>query len=165
MSKIRLLPVLACCLALAPPALAQFAPGEGGSLVGGDRLRVPRCGRQAGPIQADVTLDPSGAWSADLGAATYAGTSTAPTPRLRLLTLDAASLAALEASLEADATALCEEAVTIDALNVNAALKVNKRRDRARIYLRARALGSSASGTPGTGLYQLRAGGMWITNT
>jgi hypothetical protein len=165
MSKTRSLLVLACCFAFATPALAQLAPGEGGTLIGRDRLRVPRCGRQVGPVSADVTLDPSGAWSADLGATTYTGTSTAPTPRLHLLTLDAASLAALEASLEADASALCEEPVTISSLTAKAALKVNKRRDRARLYLRARAMGSGASGTPRTGLYQLGAGGPWITNT
>jgi hypothetical protein len=158
-----LFPLLAS-FALASSAAAQFAPGEGGTLTGGDRLRVPGCGRQAGPVSAAVTLAPKGDWSAAAGATTYTGTSTEQTPRLRRLTLDAPSLAALDANLEADASALCDDAVTVTALSTQAALKRNKRGDRARLFLRARATGATAGGS-GTGLYRLRAGGQWITTT
>jgi hypothetical protein len=100
-------------LAFAAAANAQTVPDGGGTLAGGDRLRVPGCGRQAGPLSVDFALAANGDWTADLGAASYSGTSTQLGPR-RALTLDAASLAALETALGTDASALCEETVTID---------------------------------------------------
>jgi hypothetical protein len=167
MLKCRTLAPLAFCslLALANAASAQFAPGEGGTLAGGERLRVPGCGRLGGAVTLDMTLAPDGAWAIDTGANQYTGTSNALAPRLIRLTLDADSLAALESKLESEATTLCEEPVTISSLNANAALKLNKRRNHARLFLRARAAGSTESGAEGSGLYRLRARGEWITNT
>ena len=148
-------------LALASQASAQSVPDGSGTLTGGDRLRVPGCGRQGGPVSLDVTLAANGNWTATGSGATYSGTSTAMNGRVVRLTLDAASLAALEAALKTDASALCEEAVTISALNANAALMVNKRQDRARLFLHARGAGTTASGGEGNGLYRLRARGPW----
>jgi hypothetical protein len=148
-------------LAVAAAANAQTVPDGGGTLAGGDRLRVPGCGRQAGPVSVDFALAANGDWTADLGAATYSGTSTQVGPRLARLTLDAASLAALETALETDASALCEETVTIDSLTTRAALVVSKRETRARLHLGARATGATVSGGEGAGLYLLRARGAW----
>jgi hypothetical protein len=147
-------------LALAAEASAQAVPDGAGTLTGRDRLRVPGCGREAGPISVDVTLAANGAFTADVGGTTYGGTSTQRNRRFARLTFDAASLSALDAALEADASALCEEAVTIDSLNAKAALKVNKRQTRARLHVGVRASGSSASGD-GDGTYRIRAGGDW----
>jgi hypothetical protein len=149
-------------LALAAAASAQSVPDGSGTLAGGDRLRVPGCGRQAGPVRVDFALASNGGWTADLGATTYSGTSTQLGPRVARLTLDSVSLAALETALETDASALCEEMVTIDSLTTNAALLVNKRQTRARLLVGARATGSTAGGAQGNGLYRLRAGGAWI---
>jgi hypothetical protein len=148
-------------IAFAAAANAQTVPDGSGTLAGGDRLRVPGCGREAGPVSVDFALAANGAWTADLGATTYSGTSTQLGPRLARLTLDAASLAALETALETDASALCEETVTIDSLATRAALVVSKRQTRARLLFGARATGTSAGGGEGNGLYQLRAGGAW----
>jgi hypothetical protein len=151
-------------LALAGQAAAQAVPAGSGTLNGGERLRVPGCGRDGGAVALDFALAANGAWSADTGAVTYTGTSTQLGPRLARLTLDAASLAALEAALESDASALCEEAVTISSLNPRAALLVSKRRTRAHLLLRVRAFGS-AGGEEGAGLYRLRARGAWTLAT
>jgi len=148
-------------LGLASAASAQTFPAGGGTLVGGERLRVPGCGRLGGAVSLDVALAANGAWTIDSGTDVYSGTSNALTRRLVLLTPDAASLAALEAELEQNASALCEEPVEISALNVNAALKLNKRQDRARLFVRARGTGTTESGDQGSGLYRLRAGGAW----
>jgi hypothetical protein len=147
-------------LALATHASAQSVPDGSGTLAGRDRLHVPGCGREAGPLSLDVTLAANGAWTADAGATTYGGTSTQVNRRLALLTLDAGSLTALDAQLEADASDLCDETVTISALTTNAALKVNKRQTRARVHLGVRAMGSTASGD-GSGVYRIRARGAW----
>jgi hypothetical protein len=149
-------------LVLAAAANAQTVPDGSGTLAGGDRLRVPGCGRQAGPVRVDFALAANGGWTADLGAISYSGTSTQLGPRVARLTLDTASLAALETALETDASALCEEAVTINSLTTNAALLVNKRQTLARLLVGARATGSTASGAEGGGLYRLRAGGAWV---
>ena len=178
MSKHRPFALLALLglLALASGASAQTFPNGGGTLAGADRLRVPGCGRDAGLISVAVTAAPfacvlggpglvapctGGAWTATIGAASYAGTGDALNERLARLTLDAASLAALEAALEADASALCEETVTITSLTANAAFKVNKRQTRAWLGLRARARGTNAGGDEGIALYTLRARGPW----
>lgn len=160
LSKRLALPALLGFLALATQASAQAVPDGAGALAGRDRLRVPGCGREAGPLSVDVTLAANGAWTADVGAVTYSGTSTQMNRRLALLTLDAGSLTALDTALEADASALCEEAVTISALTSNATLKVNKRQTRARLHFGVRATGSSASGD-GSGTYRIRARGDW----
>ena len=148
-------------LALASLASAQSFPDGSGTLAGGDRLRVPGCGRDGGPVSLAVTLGSTGAWTAAGGGATYSGTSTTVRGRVMRLTLDAASLAALEAALEADASTLCEEAVTLSSLNTRAALKVNKRETRAALGLLARGMGTTASGGEGNGGYALRARGPW----
>jgi len=167
MLKPRISTLLAFCasFALATSASAQFAPGEGGTLIGGERLRVPGCGRLGGAVTLDMTLAPDGAWTIDTGANAYSGTSNPLAPRLIRLMFDAESLATLASKLEGEATTLCEEPVTIDSLDANAALKLNKRRDHARLFVRARASGSTESGAHGSGLYRLRARGQWITNT
>lgn len=157
-------------LALASAASAQTFPQGSGNLAGADRLRVPGCGRDGGPISAAITAQPyaclvapctGGTWTATIGAASYSGTGDALNERLTRLTLDAASLAALEAALEADASALCEEPVTISSLSANAALKVNKRQTHAWLGLRAHARGMNADGDEGIALYALRARGPW----
>ncbi|HEU4429289.1 MAG TPA: hypothetical protein VFT98_11090 [Myxococcota bacterium] len=167
MLKRRIPTLLAVCasIVLASAASAQLAPGEGGTLFGGERLRVPGCGRLGGAVTLEMTLAPDGAWTIDSGANAYSGTSSGLAPRLIRLTLDTESLATLESKLESEATTLCEEPMTITALNANAALKLNKRRSHARLFLRARATGSTESGAEGSGLYRLRARGEWITNT
>lgn len=152
---------LLALLALAGQAGAETTLAGAGTLSGGERLRVPRCGRMAGPVSVDFALAPDGGWTAAVGDDAYAGSSTPIGRRLARLTLDAESLAELEATLAGDASALCDEEVSISRLFHAAALKLSKRGDRARVYLRARAFGSSASGARGTGLYQLRAGGAW----
>jgi hypothetical protein len=148
-------------LALATQASAQTIPAGAGTLDGGDRLRVPGCGRQGGPVSVDFALAADGAWTAAAGDETYSGSSTQLTPRLARLTLDAESAAELQDELASEASELCEQEVTIGALRHVAALKVSKRGDRARLHLRARAFGSGASGERGPGLYRLRAGGAW----
>jgi hypothetical protein len=173
MSKHRLIAPLAFLglLALTSPASAQTFPQGGGNLAGADRLRVLGCGRDGSLISVAITAQPyaclvapctGGAWTATIGAATYSGTGDAINERIARLRLDAASLAALETVLEADASALCEEPVTISSLSANAALKVNKRQTRAWLGLRARARGM-ASGGEGVGSYALRARGPWQT--
>ena len=116
---------------------AQTFPDGSGNLAGADRLRVPGCGRDGGPVSLAVTLGSNGAWTAAGGGASYSGTSTVSRGsygrRVMRLTLDAASLAALETALEADASTLCEEAVTISSLTTRAVLKVNKRETRAKL--------------------------------
>ena len=176
MSKHRPFALLALLglLALASGASAQTFPNGGGTLAGADRLRVPGCGRDAGLISVAVTAAPfacvlggpglvapctGGAWTAAIGSAPYSGTGDAINERLARLSLDAASLAALEAALEADASALCEETVTISSLTANAALKLNKRKTHAWLGLRARSRGMTASGGEGIGSYALRARG------
>jgi hypothetical protein len=180
MSKHRpfVLPAFLGLLALASAASAQTFPNGAGNLAGADLLRVPGCGRDGGLISIALTAEPfacilggpglvapctGGAWTASTGAASYAGTGDAINERLARLTLDAASLAALEAALEAKASALCEEAVTISSLTANAALKVNKRQTHAWLGLRARARGMNAGGDEGIALYALRARGPWQT--
>ena len=163
-------------LALASTASAQTFPSGAGNLAGTERLSVPGCGRDGGLISVALTAQPfacvaggpslvapctGGAWTATIGASSYAGTGDAINERLARLTLDAASLAALEAALEADASALCEETVTITSLTANAAFKVNKRQTRAWLGLRARARGTNAGGDEGIALYTLRARGPW----
>jgi hypothetical protein len=157
----RLAPLaLLALLALATQASALAVPDGSGTVAGRDRLRIPGCGREAGPISIDFTLAANGDWTADVGAATYSGTSAQVNRRLARLTFDAGSLTALDAALEAEASALCEDTVTISALTTNAALKVNKRQTRARIHVGVRATGSSASGE-GSGSYRIRARGGW----
>ncbi len=148
-------------LALATQASAQAVPDGAGTLAGRDRIRVPGCGRESGPINVDVTLAANGAWSADVGAVTYTGTSTQVNRRRARLTLDAGSLTALDTALEAEASAQCDEAVTISALTTRAALKVNKRQTRARLHFRVRATGSTVGGNEGSGTYRIRARGDW----
>jgi hypothetical protein len=161
MLKTRIAPLaLLGLLALASQASAQTVPDGGGTLDGRERLRIPGCGREAGPISVDVALAANGAWTAEVGAVTYSGTSTQANRRLARLTLDAGSLTTLDAALEADATALCEETVTISSLTTNALLKVNKRQTRARLHFGVRATGSSTSGD-GSGSYRIRARGPW----
>ena len=167
MLKNRLLAPLAFLgfLALASAASAQTFPDGAGNLAGADRLRVPGCGRDGGPVSLAVTLGSNGAWTAAGGGASYSGTSTVSRGsygrRVMRLTLDAASLAALETALEADASTLCEEAVTISSLTTRAVLKVNKRETRARIGLLARGVGTTAGGGDGNGIYGVRARGPW----
>ena len=155
-------------LALASAAGAQTFPDGGGNLAGAERLRVRGCGRDGGPLFLSVSLGSNGAWTAAASAtptgpviATYTGTSTTVHGRVMRLTLDATSLAALETALEADASTLCEEAVTISSLTTRAALKVNKRETRAWISLRARGMGTTAGGGDGNGIYGVRARGPW----
>lgn len=167
MSKNRLVAPLAFLgfLALASAASAQTFPDGSGTLAGADRLRVPGCGRDGGPVSLAVTLGSNGAWTAAGGGASYSGTSTLERGsygrRVMRLTLGATSLAALEAALEADASILCEEAVTISSLTTRAALKVNKRETRAWIGLHARGTGTTAGGGDGNGVYGVRARGPW----
>lgn len=155
-------------VSIASIASAQTFPDGGGNLAGADRLRVPGCGRDGGPTFLSVSLGSNGAWTASVSdtptgpaVVTYSGTSTTVHGRIMRLTLDAASLAALETKLETDASALCEEAVTISALTTRAALKVNKRETHAWIGLRARGTGTIAGGGDGNGIYHVRARGPW----
>jgi hypothetical protein len=170
MFKNRLLAPLAFLglVSIASIASAQTFPDGGGNLAGADRLRVPGCGRDGGPSFVAVSLGSNGAWTASTSdtptgpvTATYSGTSTTVRGRIMRLTLDTASLAALETKLETDSSVLCEEAVTISALTTRAALKVNKRETHARIGLFARGTGTTASGDDGNGAYGLRARGPW----
>ena len=147
-------------LALAGAASAQTAPAGNGTLAGGERIRVKGCGREAGPVTLGVTLAANGNWTITEGSNTYTGTSTAVTDRRVRLTPDAGSLALLETNLESEASGICEETVTITALTANGGLKVNKRGDRARVFVHARGEGSSASGT-GRGSYRVRTRGAW----
>jgi hypothetical protein len=147
-------------LALASGAAAQTLPAGNGTLAGGERIRVKGCGREAGPVTLGVSLAANGDWTITEGANTYTGTATATTNRLARLTPSAGTLALLETNLESEASGICEETVTISALTANGALKVNKRGDRARVFVLARGEGSSASGT-GRGSYRLRTRGAW----
>ena len=110
MLKNRIMAALAFLgfLALASAASAQTFPDGSGNLAGADRLRVPGCGRDGGPVSLAVTLGSNGAWTAAGGGASYSGTSTIERGsygrRVMRLTLDATSLTALEAALEADAS-------------------------------------------------------------
>ena len=158
-------------LALASTASAQSFPRGGGSLAGADRLGVPGCGRDGGLISVAVTAEPyvytsimpgsGGDWTATVGTTAYSGSGNAINDRLARLALDAASLAALKVALEAGASTLCGEAVTISSLNANAALKVNKRQTHAWLGLRARGKGTTATGGEGIARYALRARGPW----
>ena len=159
--------------ALASTASAQSFPRGGGTLAGADRLGVPGCGRGGGLISAAVAAEPyayasimpgpGGDWTATVGTTAYSGSGNAINDRLARLALDAASLAALRAALETGASTLCGEAVTISSLNANAALKLNKRQTHAWLGLRARGMGTTASGGEGNGRYALRARGPWLT--
>jgi hypothetical protein len=148
-------------LASAAAAQAQSAAQGIGSLSGGERLRVRGCGRSASPVTLAVTLNQAGAWSATEGSTTYTGTSTALSRRVLRLALDAASLAAFEAFLEAEASDLCDEAVTLSSLSAGGLLKLNKRETFARMRVRARGEGTSASGESGAAVYRLRVRGAW----
>jgi hypothetical protein len=168
MKNPRLLTPFAFCslLAFASAASAQPALQGDGTLMGAERLRVPHCGRQVRPVDLDVSLAPGGAWSIEQGATTYTGTFTSgPHGHAAHLTFDAASLATLQAKLESDASALCQESVTVDRLAMKAELVVSKRQTRAALRVRTRGFGMSASGHHGTGLYRLRALGTWTQTT
>ena len=147
--------------ALATAASAQSFPDGNGTLLGGERLRVRGCGREASPISLNATLAANGNWTVVANGSTYTGTSTTRKGRLMRLTLDAGSLALLETNLEAFASDLCEETVTITSLSTRAAMKVSKRQTRARVFLRAEGAGTSASGEAGRGTYRIRARGPW----
>lgn len=152
--------ILFALIASAGAAHAQTAAQGSGTLSGAERLKIRGCGRQTTPVTLDVTLDPSGAWSASDGSTSYTGTA-APLRRHALsLTLDAASLAAFETALETEASDLCDEAVAINSLSVRGALKINKRETFAKLRVHARGEGTSASGS-GAGKYKLRARGAW----
>jgi hypothetical protein len=129
-------------------------------LAGGERLRVPGCGRMGGAVAFDLVIGNDGAWTLDTGSATYTGTSTRR-GHTALLTFDPASLGAFEAALEADAAALCEEAVDITALRTHALVVVNKRATRAHFFWRAAGRGTTASGEDGHGVYKARTRGAW----
>ena len=63
MLKNRIMAALAFLgfLALASAASAQTFPDGSGNLAGADRLRVPGCGRDGGPVSLAVTLGSNGA--------------------------------------------------------------------------------------------------------
>ena len=145
-------------LALATSASAQ--PFGQADLSGAERLEVKGCGRMGGPVSFDLAIAGNGAWTLDTGSGVYTGTSTG-NQRVARLTLASTSLAALEAALEADATALCGEAVNITALNARAALVVNKRQTRAHFVFRAGGQGATAN-DEGRGVYGARARGQWM---
>jgi hypothetical protein len=161
MTKRRLSPwILLGLLSFAAGASAQTFPDGSGTLSGGERLRIRGCGRDGGAVTLATTLAANGNWTVASGGSTYTGTGNAVTRRLVRLTPDAASLALLDTNLEADATALCGETVTITALSANGAMKVNKRQTRARIFFRAEGAGSSTGGA-GNGVYRVRGRGPW----
>lgn len=161
----RFLVALLGALALAASAAAQSPLPQNplfgqADLAGGERLRVPGCGHMGGAVSFELLIGNDGAWTLDTGSEVYTGTSQRR-GRTALLTFDAASLGALEAALEADASTLCEEAVDITRLRTHAIAVINKRQTRAHFFWRAAARGTTASGDAGHGVYKARTRGAW----
>jgi hypothetical protein len=145
---------------LATNANAQTVPAGSGTLTGKQRIGASGCGNDSGSASVTVNLAADGTFSANANGDTYAGTSTTM-GRVTRLSLDAGSLFLLEAVLEDDASALCDEAVDITALTpTQAMLKVNKRQTAAKLQVKANATGTSTSGS-GRGKFRLTAVGAW----
>jgi hypothetical protein len=155
--------------AAAAQSLPVPTPAGVGVLAGTAKLRLKPCGRSEVPLAFRVEVEDDGAWAADAPVG-LAGTSTTRLTwrqfyahfrsRTRLA-LSSASLTALEASLAAQATALCGESVSLSALAASeATLVLNKRWTRAKLRLRASAQGVRASGTR-TLRYRATAVGAW----
>jgi surface antigen len=163
--------LLLAALALASPASAD-APFGAATLSGGARLAMKSCGRSVDAVTLDFAIAPlacmgvlpcprDGVWTLDGGPVALAGTSHGGSRGARL-ELDGASLAALESELEAQTSAMCGEPVDLSGLRTNAALVINKRHERARLFLRASAQTMTAGGEQGRALVRVRAGGVWM---
>lgn len=121
-------------LLLASTAEAQTTPAGSGSLSGTLREHVRNCGKDRASIDVDVALAPNGAWTADDGETTYAGTSQTRSHRRVRLSFDAATNTALQNRLQAEASAACGQAVTLTSIQTHRArLKVNKRETQAKL--------------------------------
>jgi hypothetical protein len=145
-------------------AFAQVPAGSG-TLTGSDRVKASGCGGETSSLSVAFTLAANGTWTADVDGEVFAGTSS-NAGRVARLTFDGASLALLEAGLEDSAIELCEDdTIEIDSLTVTQAmLKVNKRGDRAKLQIKARASGTSSEGS-GTGKFRAKATGAWQVPT
>jgi hypothetical protein len=150
---------LALLLSLTSAAATAQTAGSG-TVSGGERIKASGCGKESAPISVAVTVDGTGAWTANVNGDVFSGTSIT-TRRTANLTLDAGSLALLDTLLEDQVSGLCEETVSINSLAVTRArLKINKRQTGAKLAFRAVGSGTSTSGS-GTGAYRIKARGTW----
>lgn len=147
----------ALAFALAAPASALI--DNSGSFAGSERLQVRGCGLHARTVSGDYVFSngfyQGGAFTLNVGGSLYTGTYRVEAPHALRFSFDAASLAAFQAALEAGATSLCGDSTTLAELAAGGVLVLNKRGDRARLFLRARA--RTSDGKPA--LYRLRGAG------
>ena len=147
-------------LVLVSVVLTSSAWAAGGTLAGSERFKVSKCGSLTGGGAIVVTLAFGGNWSADVGGNVYSGSSVTGLSNITF-TLDPNSLALMHAVLADDASALCGEPVTIDAITVTkATLNLNKSQTGAKLRFAATGTRSAASGT-GPAKYTLKAKGVW----
>lgn len=150
-------------------ALAQ-ASGNG-ALAGTARIKVkPECGKNRQAVNANWALS-GGSFSAQTqnnGTPALTGNVTAQgaSGRIFRLAFDAPSQALFDAALESWASAVCGGTpVTLTSVNVtHFALKLNKRKTRAKLTIHASATGTSPLGS-GTGSYKAIERGGWTDTT
>ncbi|HEU4429575.1 MAG TPA: hypothetical protein VFT98_12520 [Myxococcota bacterium] len=155
------------CLAFAfasTSALAQVA-GEGDFSGDTAKLRARGCGKDRVGAFGEWALLGDGSWTGTVDSVvTLSGTHIAQgsSNRIARLTFDAESKLAFDAALEAWATGICTVPVTLDAPSAitHFNVKLNKRRTRAKLTLRAVGTGSTSEGSS-AGRFKAIVRGPW----
>lgn len=152
-------------LALLIPVSALGQEGTGALNFGKGTIRVrPGCGSNRQPLYGTWVFTAGTFTATTTGNPVLAGTSTARTPGGRRfnLTFGAPSKALFDDALESWASAVCGVQVVLSQPTTISrfALKLNKRRTRARVALSALGNGTSAAGD-GTGRYKAIVRGSW----
>lgn len=165
--------IIALALFVVASAAQAQAPHGEAQLAGSERLAAKGCGRSGAPLTLDFAIEPlvciatilpcpdDGAWTLSGAAAPLSGLSHGG-PRGARLSLDAQSLAALESALEAKAAEQCGEAVDLTSFTAKGALVLSKRRERARLFVKAKA---RIAGESGRAIYRVRGRGAWVPVT
>jgi hypothetical protein len=154
--------ILAFVVLSSVPALAQVGMG---SFSGPATLKVkPGCGKDTERSTWDV-VGTGGTWTSTIdGGAGPSGTSTprGNSGRIWELAFDANSKSLIDIALTAWASELCELPVALDAPSEvrRFDLKLNTRKTRGKLTLRARAEGSTSEGA-GTGTLKMIKRGPW----
>jgi len=156
------LAIAALALVMAPLSVSAGSanPSDGsGTLVGPERLNVPKCGHETDPLSVDVTLS-NGTWSGN----GLSGTAVPLNEQRRHfdLAFSPGSLATFEDRLEDWASELCGLPVTITSSETKRfKLKFNKTLEQARVLLNLKAEGFTEEGV-GKGIYKLKITGHWV---
>lgn len=155
--------LLAILLLAAAPALAQDGSAALNSGKGTIRVK-PGCGKDSQPLFGTWDFAAGAFTATTTGNPVLSGTSTAQSMSGKnfRLAFDAPSKALFDAALESWASALCGIPVTLSAPSTvtHFDLKLNKRRTRAKLTLKAFGNGSSSEGT-GRGSYKATVRGAW----